>query len=101
MISLVEEALDANGMANAYVRLDGSLPLPQRDRVLRDFKSENSMQREMKVEDGKRLLIFPSLLGLKIMLISLKAGGVGLNLTHANNVFLLDPWYIPCSLHMV
>jgi superfamily II DNA or RNA helicase len=32
---------------------------------------------------------------LKIFLISLKAGGVGLNLTAADYVFLLDPWWNP------
>ncbi|MCI39197.1 SWI/SNF-related matrix-associated actin-dependent regulator of chromatin subfamily A member 3-like 3-like, partial [Trifolium medium] len=26
---------------------------------------------------------------------SLKAGGVGLNLTAASNVFLMDPWWNP------
>ena len=31
----------------------------------------------------------------KIFLISLKAGGVGLNLTAADYVFLLDPWWNP------
>jgi SNF2 family DNA or RNA helicase len=29
------------------------------------------------------------------MLISLKAGGTGLNLTAADHVFLLDPWWNP------
>ena len=29
----------------------------------------------------------------KIMLISLRAGGVGLNLTSANTVFMVDPWW--------
>jgi SNF2 family DNA or RNA helicase len=29
------------------------------------------------------------------MLLSLKAGGVGLNLTAADHVFLLDPWWNP------
>lgn len=29
----------------------------------------------------------------KVMLISLKAGALGLNLTVANNVFLMDPWW--------
>lgn len=33
--------------------------------------------------------------GVKIFLISLKAGGVGLNLTAAEYVFLLDPWWNP------
>ncbi|AMJ67455.1 SNF2-related protein [Hymenobacter sp. PAMC 26628] len=32
---------------------------------------------------------------LQIFLISLKAGGVGLNLTAADYVFLLDPWWNP------
>ena len=30
-----------------------------------------------------------------VFLISLKAGGVGLNLVEANYVFLLDPWWNP------
>lgn len=32
-----------------------------------------------------------------VFLISLKAGGVGLNLTEADTVFLLDPWWNPAS----
>ncbi|TDQ17213.1 SNF2 family DNA or RNA helicase [Algoriphagus boseongensis] len=32
---------------------------------------------------------------IKVFLISLKAGGVGLNLTKAEYVFLLDPWWNP------
>lgn len=33
----------------------------------------------------------------QVFLISLKAGGVGLNLTSANYVFILDPWWNPAS----
>ncbi|MEZ4999397.1 MAG: C-terminal helicase domain-containing protein [Bacteroidales bacterium] len=33
--------------------------------------------------------------GCRIFLISLKAGGVGLNLTSADYVFILDPWWNP------
>ncbi|WP_293299562.1 DEAD/DEAH box helicase [Pedobacter sp. UBA4863] len=32
---------------------------------------------------------------LRVFLISLKAGGVGLNLTQADYVFILDPWWNP------
>ena len=34
---------------------------------------------------------------MKVFLISLKAGGVGLNLTAADTVFLLDPWWNPAA----
>jgi SNF2 family DNA or RNA helicase len=32
---------------------------------------------------------------LKVFLISIKAGGLGLNLTEADYVFILDPWWNP------
>jgi superfamily II DNA or RNA helicase len=35
--------------------------------------------------------------GIKVFLMSLKAGGVGLNLTEADYVFILDPWWNPAS----
>ena len=38
---------------------------------------------------------FQSAEGPPLMLISLKAGGTGLNLTAADHVFLLDPWWNP------
>jgi superfamily II DNA or RNA helicase len=34
---------------------------------------------------------------IKVFLISLKAGGLGLNLTEADYVFILDPWWNPAS----
>ncbi len=34
---------------------------------------------------------------IRIFLISLKAGGVGLNLTSADYVFILDPWWNPAA----
>jgi len=38
---------------------------------------------------------FQQLPNRNVFLISIKAGGVGLNLTHADYVFLLDPWWNP------
>ena len=32
---------------------------------------------------------------MRVMLLSLRAGGVGLNLTSASRVYLLDPWFNP------
>ena len=35
--------------------------------------------------------------GIQLFLISLKAGGVGLNLAEAGYVFILDPWWNPAA----
>jgi SNF2 family DNA or RNA helicase len=35
--------------------------------------------------------------GVQLFLVSLKAGGLGLNLTAAEHVFLLDPWWNPAT----
>ncbi len=56
-----------------YSRLDGSYTLKKREVQIQNFK------------EGKN----------KIFLISLKAGGLGLNLTEANYIFLMDPWWNP------
>jgi len=70
LLDLVEPALRKAGIP--FVRLDGST----RDRgaVVERFQSES---------------------GPPVFLISLKAGGTGLNLTAADHVFLLDPWWNP------
>ncbi|MGC4089200.1 MAG: DEAD/DEAH box helicase [Polyangiaceae bacterium] len=70
LLDLVEPHLREAGIA--FTRLDGST----RDRagVVSTFQSES---------------------GPPVMLVSLKAGGTGLNLTAADHVFLLDPWWNP------
>jgi SNF2 family DNA or RNA helicase len=70
MLNLVEPHLDRRGIR--YVRLDGSTR--DRQRVVEEFQSDD---------------------GPPVFLISLKAGGTGLNLTEADHVFLLDPWWNP------
>lgn len=57
-----------------YLMLTGQTPAQQRDLMIKQFQKDDE---------------FP------IFLISLKAGGVGLNLTAADFVFLLDPWWNP------
>ncbi len=70
LLDLIEPRLTAAGLS--FVRLDGAT----RDRaeVVTRFQSDE---------------------GPPVMLISLKAGGVGLNLTAADHVFLCDPWWNP------
>jgi len=67
----VRERLDAAGLTYAY--LDGRTR--NRDRVVQSFR------------DGEA----------PVFLISLKAGGFGLNLTEADYCFLLDPWWNPAA----
>jgi superfamily II DNA or RNA helicase len=69
-LDLVEPHLEAKNLG--YDRLDGSTV--DRGSVVARFQSEN---------------------GPPVLLTSLKAGGTGLNLTAADHVFLLDPWWNP------
>ena len=70
LLDRVEPHLEAAGIG--FVRLDGST----RDRqgVVERFQDPQ---------------------GPPVMIISLKAGGTGLNLTAADHVFMLDPWWNP------
>jgi superfamily II DNA or RNA helicase len=70
LLDLVEPHLHTAGFA--FARLDGSTR--NRGDVVDRFQSPN---------------------GPPILLASLKAGGVGLNLTAADHVFILDPWWNP------
>ena len=70
-LALVRKALDKLGIAYAY--LDGSVPIKQREQLVLDFQA------------GRQ----------QVFIISLKAGGLGLNLTGANYVIHLDPWWNP------
>ncbi len=69
-LSLVRAYLDSQSIPYAY--LDGSTK-DRQEEVLR-FQNDKDT---------------------KIFLISIKAGGVGLNLTSADYVFILDPWWNP------
>ncbi len=70
LLDLVEPELNDAGLD--FVRLDGTT----RDRrsVVETFQGDH---------------------GPPVMLVSLKAGGSGLNLTAADHIFLLDPWWNP------
>ncbi len=70
LLDLIEPHLRASEIA--FTRLDGKSK--DRGEIVGSFQSED---------------------GPPVMLISLKAGGTGLNLTRADHVFLLDPWWNP------
>ncbi len=68
MLKLIEQGIQEKGYT--YVYLDGTTK--DREKVVRQFQEDPKTQ---------------------VFLISLKAGGVGLNLTAADYVFLYDPWW--------
>ncbi len=70
-LALVKEALDARGISYQY--LDGQTPEHERARRVDAFQRGDGL----------------------LFLISLKAGGLGLNLTAADYVFHMDPWWNP------
>ncbi|WP_164103608.1 DEAD/DEAH box helicase [Candidatus Laterigemmans baculatus] len=70
-LSIVREALDSRGIAYQY--LDGATPSAERQRRVDAFQQGEG----------------------ELFLISLKAGGTGLNLTAADYVIHLDPWWNP------
>lgn len=72
MLALIREKLEAEGISYAY--FDGSSSATERREAVRRFQEEEST---------------------RVFLISLKAGGVGLNLTAAEYVYLVDPWWNP------
>jgi SNF2 family DNA or RNA helicase len=72
-LALLRERLDAAGLSYQY--LDGSTPAAER---------------------SKRVAAFQAGQG-DLFLISLKAGGFGLNLTMADYVIITDPWWNPAA----
>jgi SNF2 family DNA or RNA helicase len=74
MLQIIKEEFTEAGISHCY--LDGSTPLNQRREQVTKFQEDDSV---------------------KAFLISLKAGGVGLNLTVADYVYLVDPWWNPAA----
>jgi SWI/SNF-related matrix-associated actin-dependent regulator of chromatin subfamily A3 len=70
LLSRIEDALEAAGIR--YDRLDGTMKRDERSRAMDALKYDP---------------------GCEVLLVSLKAGGVGLNLTAAQRVYLMDPYW--------
>jgi superfamily II DNA or RNA helicase len=72
MLGLIRQKLEALGVKYEY--FDGSTTALERERAIQRFQNDNEV---------------------RVFLISLKAGGVGLNLTAADYVYIVDPWWNP------
>ncbi|KAF2161362.1 hypothetical protein M409DRAFT_69738 [Zasmidium cellare ATCC 36951] len=69
-LDLLAPALEGAGIS--WLRFDGSMSQKDRAKVLSEFANRSKFT---------------------ILLLSLRAGGVGLNLTCAKRVFMMDPWW--------
>ena len=72
MLALIREKLTELGVKFEY--FDGSTSAPDREKAIQAFQNDEET---------------------RVFLISLKAGGVGLNLTAADYVYIVDPWWNP------
>ncbi|POR34601.1 Putative SWI/SNF-related matrix-associated actin-dependent regulator [Tolypocladium paradoxum] len=73
-LDLIELALNAAGIS--FARLDGSMSRPARTAAMDSFRDDNSVE---------------------VILVSIMAGGLGLNLTAGNNVYVMEPQYNPAA----
>jgi len=71
-LALLRDYFDSKSIDYLYIA--GSIPALERKKLVDQFQNENKAS---------------------VFLISLKAGGTGLNLTEADYVFILDPWWNP------
>jgi len=74
MLQLIAQAMDTQGIP--YLYLDGSTRADTRQQLVSQFQQDEEQ---------------------RVFLISLKAGGVGLTLTAADYVYLVDPWWNPAA----
>ncbi len=72
MLALIKAKLEELGIKYEY--FDGSTSAPDREKAIQSFQNNDD---------------------IRVFLISLKAGGVGLNLTAADYVYIVDPWWNP------
>ncbi len=72
MLGLIKSELDKHGIEYEY--LDGQRSIKQREQSVKNFQESPD---------------------LRVFLISLKAGGTGINLTAADYVYMVDPWWNP------
>ncbi|KAF5666232.1 hypothetical protein FHETE_6354 [Fusarium heterosporum] len=73
-LDLIELALNANDIV--FTRLDGSMSRTQRTVAMDRFREDNAVH---------------------VILVSIMAGGLGLNLTAGNSVYVMEPQYNPAA----
>eukprot|EP00970_Alexandrium_tamarense_P009584 scaffold1928_cov109-Alexandrium_tamarense.AAC.9 len=81
-LDIVGNALDKRNVT--CFRIDGKMNLKERVKMIGRFNENVTTDKHQEVGTCQRGSVF---------LVSMKAGGVGLNLVAASSVFILDPWW--------
>ncbi|MEO7648896.1 MAG: DEAD/DEAH box helicase [Bryobacteraceae bacterium] len=93
LIPQLEEVMEGGHKAIVFSQFTSFLAILRqrldKQKIVYEYLDGSTTNRQAHVER------FQQDSGVKLFLISLKAGGVGLNLTAAEYVFLLDPWWNP------
>src|SRR5438552_1055044 len=93
LLPRLDEVVDEGHKALVFSQFTTFLSIVKKrldkDKIVYEYLDGKTKDRQARVE---RFQTDPD---CKVFLISLKAGGVGLNLTAADYVFLLDPWWNP------
>lgn len=93
LLERVAEVIDEGHKALVFSQFTSMLALVrtelEKQGVVYEYLDGQTRDRQARVER------FQTAADVPLFLISLKAGGVGLNLTAADYVFLLDPWWNP------
>jgi SNF2 family DNA or RNA helicase len=84
LLDLLESSLRNKNIR--YGRLDGKLSLKERVSVLEKFRNDTPVELDDDTDERK------SRIG-SVLLMSMKAGGVGINMVAASSVFIVDPWW--------
>jgi SNF2 family DNA or RNA helicase len=95
LMTRIIETIDEGHKALVFSQFTSFLALVRRElderRVTYEYLDGRTRDRQARVER------FQSDQDCRLFLISLKAGGLGLNLTAADYVFILDPWWNPAA----
>lgn len=70
-LNLLSQCLENEGIS--YLKYNGKIDINKKNIILADFKKSSC----------------------KVLLLTLTSGGVGLDLSHANNVIIMDSWWNP------
>ena len=79
------------------VQLDGSMTVKQRTEVIQGFQPTQQSKSKSKSKNNSRNNSSTYASTATVLLLSLRAGGVGLHLTSASHIFLCEPSWNPAQ----